>query len=122
MYYHRLLGSFVFDIGAVKSSMYSPSVNIYFDFENPDKPIKLMIKYKWATHDLWYPFNDFIKDLLTNGGLVIWLRGEITEHVHDYEGDLLFDFDEGYYMSSVGKEIGFVKDFEAAVKLYRKEG
>lgn len=113
-----LLASMVFDLGIAPNHMYTPVINWFFDFTDKDKPIVLQIKYAWQDSEIKYPFNDAAKKLFVDGGLVNFSRSVFKDN-RQYDGDLLIDMNDEFYVSSKGREIGFVKDFDTACKLYQ---
>lgn len=113
-----LLASLFFDLGLTESCMYQPLINVYFDFKNEFKPIHFHVKYAWSSADYWLPFNDTTKKLFTESGLVEYCEFIIKENFQEYKGKFYMNYKDAFYVSPKGKEIGFVKDFETACKLY----
>lgn len=114
-----LLASLFFDLGLTESAMYQPTVTIYFDFTKEEKPIHFHIKYKWSSYDFWFPFSVSVKKMFSDSGLTKQCIFLIKENVLDYDGNFYIDFKDAYYISTKGQEIGFVKDFKTAKKLYQ---
>ncbi len=81
-------------------------------------PILMAVKYAWQDPQKSFPFNDKIKSIFTDGGLIKLSVETFKNTGVKYDGPMNLDISNDYYLSIKGKEIGFVKDFETAVKLY----
>lgn len=114
---HLLIANALFDDDG-KSFMFSPSVSIYFDFLNKDKPIWVLIKYKSNIISLHHPFNNYTKSLFDNRDeLKWWLSGQIRENILHYDGDLVCI---NKYVTEFGTVLPFSISYNKVLSLYKE--
>lgn len=94
----KLLASFFFDCGTAHSSYDTPTVSIFWDLQDKDKPFQMIIRYQWVDKKFNYPFSEKV---ITSNWVEL-AKYNISENF-DYKGDFKIDFNNEYYISDFGK-------------------
>ena len=98
-----LIASFFFDLKEAQNHMYMPTVSVYWDLVNKDKPFQMTVKYAWQDFTVNYPYK-LTMNYLRGKRFLDLAKSEITERIPDYKGKFATSEDE-YYLSGAGKSI-----------------
>lgn len=113
----KLLVSLVFDLGIVPSAFLIPTVCLYWNLEDSEKPFKLTLRLGWLHKEVNYEYNRLMR-YLQKYTIYDLAKTEITERFAEYKGH--FYIDGGYYESELWKAIKAANSKEQAEKWAKK--